>query len=452
MTRHAVPKGGLVTQARLSTGECPVELLQELLRFDTTNPPGNERPCIDFLDGLLREAGLVTERAEKTPGRPNLIARLPGRGRAPALLFYGHVDVVSAAGQAWSVPPFAGAIADGYVWGRGALDMKGGVAMMVSAFLRAANGGVAPAGDLVLALVVDEESDGECGARFLVDEHPDLFRGVRYAIGEFGGFPLRILGRTFYMIQVAEKLPVAVDVVIRGPAGHGARPLRGGAMAKLGRILARLETHRLPVHITPVTRQMIETMAARLPLAGRVVVRRLLHPAFTDRVLGALGDAGRTFEPLFRNTVNATIVRGGERLNVIPSEIHIALDARLLPGYTTDDLLDELRPILRADGEAHVNPGGERPSEPDLALVGLLGRLLQKRVPDAVPVPYLLPASSDGRHFARLGIQTYGYTPMNLPPDVSFFSTIHAADERIPLDAVEFGASVLYDVIRSYEA
>jgi len=440
-----------VTQARLSTGERPVELLQELLRFDTTNPPGNERQCIDFLDGLLREAGLVTEQAEKTPGRPNLVARLPGRGRAPALLFYGHVDVVSAAGQAWSVPPFAGAIADGYVWGRGALDMKGGVAMMVSAFLRAANGGVTPAGDLVLALVVDEESGGDCGARFLVDEHPDLFRGVRYAIGEFGGFPLRILGRMFYMIQVAEKLPVAVDVVIRGPAGHGARPLRGGAMAKLGRILARLETHRLPVHITPVTRQMIETMAARLPLAGRVVVRRLLHPAFTDRVLGALGEAGRTFEPLFRNTVNATIVRGGERLNVIPSEVHIALDARLLPGYATDDLLEELRPILRADGEAHVNPGGERSSEPDLALVGLLGRLLQKRVPDAVPVPYLLPASSDGRHFAGLGIQTYGYTPMNLPPDVSFFSTIHAADERIPVEAVEFGASVLYDVIRSYE-
>jgi acetylornithine deacetylase/succinyl-diaminopimelate desuccinylase-like protein len=441
-----------VTQARLSTGERPAELLQELLRFDTTNPPGNEGPCIDFVAGLLKEAGLATEQVEKIPGRPNLIARLPGRGQAPALLFYGHVDVVSAAGQTWSVPPFAGAISDGYVWGRGALDMKGGVAMMVSALLRAANGGVTPAGDLVLALVADEESGGDCGARFLVDERPDLFRGVRYAIGEFGGFPLHILGRTFYMIQVAEKSPVPVDVVIRGPAGHGARPLRGGAMAKLGRILARLETHRLPVHITPVTRQMIEAMAARLPFAGRVVVRRLLNPAFTDRVLEALGDAGRTFEPLFRNTVNATIVRGGERLNVIPSEIHVALDARLLPGYTTDDLLDELRPILRSDGEAHAVPDGGHSSEPDLALVDLLGRLLQKRVPDAVPVPYLLPASSDGRHFARLGIQTYGYTPMNLPPDVSFFSTIHAADERIPVEAVEFGASVLYDVIRSYEA
>jgi acetylornithine deacetylase/succinyl-diaminopimelate desuccinylase-like protein len=441
-----------VTLARLSTGEHPVELLQELLRFDTSNPPGHEGPCIDFVDGLLKEAGLVTERAERMPGRPNLIARRPGCGRAPALLFCGHVDVVPVVGQPWSVPPFAGAVSDGYVWGRGALDMKGGVAMMVSAFLRAANDGVAPAGDLVLALVVDEESGGDCGARFLVDERPDLLRGVRYAIGEFGGFPLHILGRTFYMIQVAEKSPVAVDVVIRGPAGHGARLLRGGAMAKLGRILGRLERHRLPVHITPVTRQMIEAMAARLPFPGRVVVRRLLHPALTDRVLDALGDAGRTFEPLFRNTVNATIVRGGERLNVIPSEVHVALDARLLPGYTTDDLLDELRPILRSDGQAHVVPEGGSSSEPDLRLVDLLGRLLQKRVPGAVPVPYLLPASSDGRHLAKLGIQTYGYTPMNLPPGDSFFSTIHAADERIPVEAVEFGASVLYDVIRSYEA
>jgi acetylornithine deacetylase/succinyl-diaminopimelate desuccinylase-like protein len=441
-----------VTLARLSTGKHPVELLQELLRFDTSNPPGHEGPCIDFVDGLLKEAGLVTERAEKMPGRPNLIARLPGHGRAPALLFYGHVDVVPAVDPPWSVPPFAGAVSDGYVWGRGALDMKGGVAMMVSAFLRAANDGVTPAGDLVLALVADEESGGDCGARFLVDERPELLRGVRYAIGEFGGFPLHILGRTFYMIQVAEKLPVAVDVVIRGPAGHGARPLRGGAMAKLGRILARLEARRLPVHVTSVTRQMIEAMAARLPLAGRVVVRRLLNPALTDRVLDALGGAGRTFEPLFRNTVNATIVRGGERLNVIPSEIHLALDARLLPGYTTDDLLDELRPILRSDGQAHVVPGEGRSSEPDLRLVDLLGRLLQQRVPDAVPVPYLLPASSDGRHLAKLGIQTYGYTPMNLPPEVSFFSTIHAVDERIPLAAVEFGADVLHDVIRSYEA
>ncbi|MCX6100671.1 MAG: peptidase dimerization domain-containing protein, partial [Candidatus Bipolaricaulota bacterium] len=179
--------------------------------------------------------------------------------------------------------------------------------------------------------------------------------------------------------------------------------------------------------------------------------RQLLRPALTDRILGALGDVGRTFEPLFRNTANATIVHGGERLNVIPSEIHLALDARLLPGYTTGDLLEELRPILKTDGEARAASEDGRASEPDLSLFDLLGHLLQKRLPDARPVPYLLPASSDGRHFAGLGIQTYGYTPMILPPDVSFFSSIHAADERIPLEAVEFGADVLFDLIRSYQ-
>ena len=435
----------------LSTGERPIELLQELIRFDTSNPPGNEGPCIDFVDGLMREAGLIAERAAKDPGRPNLIARLPGDGRAPALLFYGHIDVVPVNATEWRCPPFAGTIADGCVWGRGALDMKGGVAMMLSAFLRAAHEHVVPAGDVVLALVVDEESGGDCGARYLIDERPDLFRGVRYAVGEFGGFPVRIRGRTFSMIQVAEKLPVPIDVVIRGPAGHGARPLRGGAMARLGRILRRLDSHRLPIHITPVTREMVEALAAGLPRGSRTAVRQLLRPALTDRTLGALGDVGRTFEPLFRNTANATIVHGGDRLNVIPSEIHLALDARLLPGYTTADLLEELRPILKTDGEARAASEDDRAPEPDLSLFDLLGRLLQKRLPDVRPVPYLLPASSDGRHFARLGIQTYGYTPMILPPDVTFFSSIHAADERIPLEAVEFGADVLLDLIRSYQ-
>ncbi len=433
-----------------SNADDPVELLQVLLRFDTSNPPGNEGPCIDFLDGLLREAGCVTERPTKVAGRPNLVTRLPGSGRAPAVLFYGHIDVVPADAAAWTHPPFSGAIADGCVWGRGALDMKGGVAMMVSAVTRAAREGVVPAGDLVLALVVDEESGGDCGARFLVEERPDLWRGVRYAIGEFGGFPFRVRGRTFSMIQVAEKLPVVVDVVVRGPAGHGSRPLRGGAMARLGRILGRLEAHPLPIHITPVAREMIEAFARGLPRPSRVLLRQLLRPAWTDRILGALGETGRTFEPLLRNTVSPTIVRGGDRLNVIPSEIHLGLDARLLPGYSTDDLLRELRPILRDDGEAHVASEAYNAPEPDLSLLPLLGRLLQERAPEALPVPYLLPASSDGRHFAKLGIQTYGYTPMLLPPDVTFFSSIHSNDERIPLGAVEFGADVLFDFIRSY--
>ena len=169
-------------------------------------------------------------------------------------------------------------------------------------------------------------------------------------------------------------------------------------------------------------------------------------------MLGALGDTGRMFEPLFRNTVNATIVRGGDRLNVIPSEIHLALDARLLPGFTSDDLLAELAPFLRDDGEARLVASAAPAASPDLDFFDFLARCLKRHAPDATPVPFLLPGSTDGRHFATLGIQTCGFTPMTLPPEVSFFRSIHAVDERIPVEAVEFGAEVLYDVIRTYGA
>lgn len=430
----------------------PIRLLQELIRFDTSNPPGHEVDCIQFLDRVLRSSGLATEVVARDPRRPNLIARLPGRGEAAPLLFCGHVDVVPAGRAGWTHPPFAGDIADGCVWGRGALDMKGGVAMMVSAAIRAARDGVAPAGDVILALVADEESGGGFGAGYVVENRPDILRGVRHAVCEFGGFPLRIAGHTFAMIQVAEKTPSPVDVIVRGPAGHGARPVRGGAMARLGRILDRLDTRRLPIHITPVTREMVERIASGLPRRMRPVVRSLLHPALTDRVLAALGGTGRTFEPLFRNTVNATIVRGGERINVIPSEIHLALDARLLPGYTTDDLRDELESILQDDGEARFVADAAPAASPDLAFFDLLAACLARHAPEAVSVPFLLPGSTDGRHLARLGIQTCGFTPMTLPPGLSFLTSIHAADERIPVEAVTFGTDVLYDVIRTYGA
>lgn len=436
----------------LLSGERPVELLQELVRFDTSNPPGNEAPCIDFLEDLLRSGGFQTERAAQDPNRPNLVARLPGAGRSPALLFCGHVDVVPADSASWEHAPFAGEIAEGCVWGRGTLDMKGGVAMMASAALRAARRGVVPDGDLVLAFVADEESGGACGARFLVERRPDLLAGVRYAIGEFGGFPFRARGRAFAMIQVAEKAPLAVDVVVRGPAGHGSRPLRGGAMAKLGRILARLDALPLPVHITPVTRRMVEEMAAGLPRASGLALRQVLRPSLTDRVLAAMGEAGQTLAPLFRHTVSPTIVRGGSRLNVVPDEVHLFLDARLLPGYAPSDLLGELGPILRADGEAAITAEAPPAHDPDLALFPLLGRLLVERAPGARPVPFLLPASTDGRHLAKLGIQTYGFTPMDLPPDTSFFSAIHAANERVPARSIEFGTDVLFDLVSQYAA
>ena len=321
----------------------PVELLQRLIRFDTTNPPGAERACIEWIAGVLRDAGFDPLILAKDPERPSVVARLAGRGLAPALLLQGHVDVVPATGT-WSHPPFAGDIDGGYVWGRGTLDMKGGVAMMLAAFLRAADADVRPPGDVVLCLVGDEEAGGDFGARFLVEEHPELFDGVRFAIGELGGFTFEVAGRRFYPIMVAEKQVCHVRATLRGPAGHGSLPVRDGAMGRLGRLLSALDRRRLPVHVTPVAHRMIDGIAAEVPGVNAVALRALLRPRLTDRVLDALGDRGALFDPLLHNTATATIVRGGRVTNVIPGEASVHLDCRLLPGFGPEDLFGELGP------------------------------------------------------------------------------------------------------------
>jgi len=434
----------------MSPSRTTADLLSQLIRFDTTNPPGSEGECVRFLESLLRDAGLSTELLEKSPDLPNLVARLPGRGEAPPLLLYGHADVVTTAGQTWSRPPFAGDVVDGWVWGRGALDMKGGLAMMASALVRAHEEALRPAGDVVFAVLADEEAGGTDGARFLVERHPDAFEGIRYALGEFGGFPLHIGGRRFYMIQVAEKQPCWIEATIRAPGGHGARPVRGGAMATLARILTALDRKRTPVHVTPVTRRMVETFAEHVSLPKRIALQLLLRPRLTDRILRLLGPTGETFEPLFRHTVNATIVRGGEKSNVVPSEIVLGLDARILPGFDPDDLLDELRNLIHEALDVRILLHDAPSPESDFGLFEPLGRILGELDPGSISVPLLLPASTDARHFAQLGIQTYGFTPMRLPAGFDFFSTIHAADERIPIEALDFGAEALYRVITQY--
>jgi acetylornithine deacetylase/succinyl-diaminopimelate desuccinylase-like protein len=215
----------------------PAELLQNLIRFDTTNPPGNEAECVAYIKSLLTEAGFDATLHAQAPNRPNLIARLKGRGTAPPLLLYGHIDVVTTANQKWTYPPFEGRAADGYIWGRGALDMKGGVAMMLAAFLRAKAEGLAPAGDVVLAVLSDEEGGGDYGAKYLVENHAGQFGGIRYALGEFGGFSMYVGKKKFYPIQIAEKQMCWMKATVRGPAGHGSQLMRGGAMAQLGRLL-----------------------------------------------------------------------------------------------------------------------------------------------------------------------------------------------------------------------
>ncbi len=341
----------------------PAELLQRLIRFDTTNPPGNEAACIAWIREVCEGAGLETRILAKDPARPNLIARVPGRGEAPPLLLQGHVDVVTTAGQEWTRDPFGGELVDGEIWGRGALDMKGGVAMMLGATLALAESGQAPPGDVLLCALSDEEALGTYGAAFLVDEHADVLDGVKHAIGEFGGARTEFAGIPSYPIQVAEKTVCWTRVTIRGPGGHGSLPMRGGAMARLGRLLAKLDERRLPVHITQVPETMIGALAGVLPEHGDELKQALLDPERTDVTLDALGEQGELLDAMLHNTVNATIVRGGDKVNVIPSEIVLELDGRLLPGQTPDDLFRELRECSGDDeleSRGRVRPGAGR--------------------------------------------------------------------------------------------
>ena len=429
-----------------------VDLLQRLVGVDTTNPPGNEAAAIELLLPILDEAGIEHQLLVLEPGRPNLVARLPGRGTAPPLLLQGHVDVVPTTGQTWTHPPFDAVVADGFVWGRGTLDMKGPLVMMLDALVRRAADPTPPAGDVILAVVADEERHGIAGARFLVESHPEIFAGVRYALGEFGAFPFVFDDTRFYPIQIAERVGVGFEVTIEGPAGHGSMPVRGAAMAKLGHILRTLDRQRLPVHLTPATRLMVEGLIGHTSGRTRVILRRLLDERTAGLTLRALGDRLSIFEPMFRNTVSPTVVRGGEAHNVIPGSISLSLDGRMLPGLPLSTFISEVERLVGVHGEVRIVTDGAPPAaEPDMGLFEVLSESLRSHDPEAVPIPFLMPAVTDGRWFAQLGIQPYGYTPLTVPDGFDFQRTVHAADERIPVSALEFGSNVLTDVLRRYD-
>jgi acetylornithine deacetylase/succinyl-diaminopimelate desuccinylase-like protein len=428
-----------------------VELLRDLIRFDTTNPPGNEGDCVAYIGRLVEGAGAETRIVARDDARPNLLARVAGAGEAPPLLLYGHVDVVTTAGQAWTREPFGGELVDGVVWGRGALDMKGGVAMIVDAFARAARGELKPRGDLILCVLADEEDGGDFGARFLCEEQAGLFDGVRHALGEFGGFSQVVAGRRLYPIQVAEKQICWLRATLRGPGGHASMPQRGGTMGRLARFLRDLDGSRTPIHVTPVARAFVEGMADAMPRSQATMLRGLLVPRLADGLLRLLPlEQQRTFSPILRNTATATIVRGGAKINVVPSEIELELDGRLLPGFRPNDLIRELHALAGDDVELELVRHDPGPPEPDLSWLEGLGGILRELDPEAVPLPLLMPGVTGGRFFGRLGIQTYGFLPLRLPADFKLFSMIHAADERVPAEAIRFGAEAVGRAVERY--
>jgi acetylornithine deacetylase/succinyl-diaminopimelate desuccinylase-like protein len=429
----------------------PVLLLQQLIRYDTTNPPGNEHDAVRHIESVLREAGIETQLLAHDSTRPNLIGRITGTGQAPPLLMHAHIDVVPTANQPWTRDPFGGEIIDGYIWGRGALDMKGGAVMMVDAMVKLAASQEKPAGDIILAIVADEESGGTLGARFLVEQHPEVFAGVRYAIGEFGAFPITLAGVRFYPIQIAERVSVKFDLTMRGEGGHGSLPIHGGAMARLGRTLRRLDRRRLPVHIVDANRMMLEAMIDHTSGAPQRALRSLLNERTAGATLTAFRSQLGVLEPVMRNTVSPTIVQGGTKDNVIPAEVRLQLDGRMLPGLAAEAFAEEVQHLVGREVEvSHTSESISALPEPDMGLFDLLAAIVKERDPQGVPVPFLLPAVTDGRWFNQLGIQHYGFLPMSLPDDFAFQKTVHAADERIPVTALQRGCESIFDLLRRY--
>jgi acetylornithine deacetylase/succinyl-diaminopimelate desuccinylase-like protein len=443
----------------MSFANDPVPLLRDLIRIDTTNPPGRETECVTYLRRLLDDTDVDITVLGPDPDRANLVARFPGRGVAPPLLLHAHSDVVPVDGQRWTQPPFEARVVDGHIWGRGAIDMKGGIAMMLSALSRLASQGERPAGDVILAIVADEEAGSAVGARYLVNEHPELFDGVKYAVGEEGGAGVDLAGRRFHPIVVAEKRACWLRVTLRGPGGHGSRITPPDTpMARLGRLLGALSGTRMRRHQTDAADRMLATLADALPAPLSDHVSRYREDRDGDAPLAGLPPReALRLESVLRHTVNPTIVRTTEKINVVPSMITVDLDGRILPGgYTVEDFVGELRELVGADFEHELLLEGSmvRPEligEPRFGgFYDTMAEILAKADPDGTPLPMVSPASTDARLFAQLGIRCYGWLPLKLPTGVDYRGLLHTADERVPVDALEFGTQCLAELLRVY--
>ncbi len=454
MTTSTTPSSTTTGSQRFA---CPPEVLaatrehlRALLKLDTTNPPGNEGPAVDYLATVLREGGLEPEVLTSTRGRPNLIARLRGTGARAPLLLGAHLDVVEADPSRWTHPPFGAVEADGCLWGRGAIDMKNLAAMAAAILVGMKAAGVQPARDIIFAAVADEEAGCTEGSAFLVDHHRDKVQ-AEYALGEGGGFSVNFSGRRFYPIMAAEKGLVWVKVVAEGQPGHGSMPIERSAVQKLARAVDRLASVRLPAHTSGTAERFVRALAEHAPLPASVVLRLLLTEPLRDVVLDRLFPdpaLARPFAALLANTVSPTVLRAGTKTNVIPGRAEAELDGRTLPGQTTESFLRELEQVAGPDVRFEViNAAPPVETSPDTDMFRHLCATIRRHDPEGIPIPYLCPGFTDAKSWSRMGARCYGFLPLRLPPEIKYADMFHGHDERIPLEGLDWGTRVLWDAL-----
>ena len=415
-------------------------LCSDLIRIDTTNRgdhsgPG-ERAAGEHVAALLAEVGLAPEILESHPGRASVVTRMAGEDPSrPALLVHGHLDVVPADAADWTRHPFAGDIADGVVWGRGAVDMKDMDAMILATVRQRMREGRRPPRDVVIAFLADEEAGGTWGAQWLVDNHPWLFEGVTEAIGEVGGFSATIGGQRLYLIQTAEKGMAWLRLTARGTAGHGSMIQPDNAVTELAETVARIGRHEWPVRLTPSAQAFLIAACDTLGLD--------FSPGNVREVLGKLGTLAKMTGATVTNTANPTILNAGYKVNVVPQAAVAEVDGRFLPGYE-EEFLTELDSLLGPGVRrefVHHDVALETTFDGDLC--GAMTAALLAEDASARTVPYCISGGTDAKAFSRLGIRCFGFAPLRLPADLDFFGMFHGVDERVPVAALQFGVRVL---------
>jgi acetylornithine deacetylase/succinyl-diaminopimelate desuccinylase-like protein len=419
-----------------------VTIARDLIRIDTTNTGDaatlvSEQVAAEYVAALLSEVGYeVTYLEGGARGRGNVVARLAGADpQRPALLVHGHLDVVPADASEWSVPPFSGEVKDGYLWGRGAVDMKGMVAMCLAVARQMKRAGTVPPRDVVFAFLADEENGGYFGAKWLVDNRPDLFEGVTEAISEVGGFSVTLADDVrAYLIETAEKGVMWLRLRTEGTAGHASMLHGDNAVAKLAAAVTRLDQHRFPQILTNPVR---EFLAGVTEITGRQFPEDDL-----DAAIGELGGIARVIGATLRDTANVTMFSAGYKANVVPSVATATVDGRVLPGRERAferELLEILGPGIEAEWD--TLPPVETTF--DGALVDRMTSAIQAEDPGARTLPYMLSAGTDAKSFLHLGIRHFGFSPLKLPPELDFTALFHGVDERVPVDALTFGTRVL---------
>ena len=421
-----------------------------LLRFKTVNPPGNEQPAAEYLAEVFRKEGLEPLVLPSAPNRANIVCRLNGEGEKPPVLLNGHLDVAPVEPDKWSCDPFAAIEKDGCIYGRGAVDMKNMVAMSAMCLILLRRSGIPLKRDLIFCAVADEESGGRYGAQFMVEEHPEKVR-AEYSISEMGGFPMEMDGKRFYLIQVAQKGACWLRIKTRGEPGHGSIPDRNSALIKAAGIVANLGAKRLPQHNVEAVTRFIKQLSGHLKFPKNIVFKQLLNPTLSNIILDKMipqKELVRVLGAMLRNTATPTVLRGGDKTNVIPSEVTIEVDGRILPGFMREDFMREIRALIGEEPEIEVlreMPPTEAPVED--SMMAIIREVIGKHDPAGFTVPYLITGYTDAAHWKRLGMKCYGFSPLKLPKDANFTQLLHGHDERIPVEGFRFGLQVLFECV-----